>query len=164
MEKLLLRKYLLYSLIIFFTGCGYKFIHQREKRIYIEPISNYTFQPQMEIYLNESLRDTITSYPGFSLVNSKKAADYSLKIKLLKLEREPLFFSREKANEIVNARFNINFDVFLKKEGEVISHRIFSETLSFPLTRTFEEEKVLQKLCQKIALKIYFWLVEENEK
>lgn len=164
MEKLQLKKYLLFSLIIFFAGCGYKFIHQKEKKIYIETISNHTFQPQLEIYLDESLRDVINSYPEFSIVNSKKYADCSLKINLLKLVREPLFFSGEKTDEIVNARFNVKFEVILKEKGKLISQKILSEKLSFSLARDFEEEKILKKLSDEIAVRVYFWLVENENK
>jgi hypothetical protein len=158
------RLILLISLIPIFSGCGYKFIAATGKKIFLRPIVNSTLQPNIDIYLNKELRQTLIEYPEFSPVNQEKAAEYLMHIEIKKWERLPLFFSKEGGDEITIAKFQIEVEVAVSKKGGKFTPVTIKDTLSVPLAREYKEEDILQKTSKKLSDKIYIYLLEKNEK
>lgn len=163
MEKKQLVKSVLISLLLFiFSGCGYKFINKGvERAVYVRDIENMTLQPKLEIYLSKQLTDVIVKYPSLTLVSSKDIADYILTVKLYKTNRTPLFYSRDNSDEIVSTRFEVEGEVILEKDNKIY-RRKFKQKFSYPVSKRYEEEKVLSRISKKIAIQIYSIIIENE--
>ena len=163
MKKLPRRNCLLVSIfLLLLSGCGYQILNlASEKKVYISVFENLTLQPQMEIYIIKNLREKIMSYPLFNLVEDKKDADIIIEGKIEKFWREPLFFSSEDTRDIVMGRMWIEIEVKIEKGENVWSEKI-KENIGVPLVEEYEEEKVLEKLGEEIARKIFFILVKNE--
>jgi len=164
MEKKQRVKLVLVSLflLLFLSGCGYKFLNKGEGRtVYIKEIKNETFQPKLQIYLSKQLTDTIINFPFLTLISSEDMADYVITVKLYKINRTPLFYAKENSDEIVNSRLTVDGEVFIEKENGVLRKK-FTQSVSYPLSKSYEEEKILNEITRKIAVKIYSILIENE--
>ncbi len=149
-------------LLLWFSGCGYKFLNKGEKKtVYIKEIKNETFQPKLQIYLSKQLTDTIINFPFFTLISSEDMADYVITIKLYKIDRTPLFYAKENSDEIVNSRLTVDGELFIER-GNSILRKKFTQSVSYSLSKSYEEEKILNEITRKIAVKIYSILIENE--
>jgi len=149
-------------LLLFLSGCGYKFLNKGGgKAVYIKKIENETLQPKLQIYLSKQLTETIVNFPFLTLISSKDMADYVVTVKLYKINRTPLFYAKENSDEIVNSRLTVDGEVFIKK-GNGILRKKFTQSVSYPLSKSYEEEKILDEITRKIAIKIYSILIENE--
>ena len=165
MGKLLQRKYLpLISIILLFANCGYKFLSVKEKAVFIMPVKNSTLQPGFDTLMDRAMRQVFTEEPHFLLSGRQEESDIALKIDVKNAERRPLFYSRRDSSEIVSGGFYIEADVQVFKSGEQVLMETLSEHLSFSLAVSYREEEAMGYLAKKFAAKIYFWMVEKNEK
>ncbi len=171
MEKSRLKNFvLLISIILLFTNCGYKFLREGEKSIFVMPVENLTLTPQMDIYLNSEIRRVFIQNPHFILSSTDGPADIILKIRIIKTSRQPLFYASEDsstsedASEIITAKFYIEAEMELLKEGSLLLKETISETIAFSLSVGYQEEDVLKSVSEKFASKVYFWMIEKNEK
>ncbi len=165
MAKLRLEKsILLISLIIIFGSCGYQFIKEDGKKVFIHTVSNSTLQPKIDLYLADELKKTLIEYPEFSLVNNEGAADYVLCVDIKRWERMPLFFSKAGEDEITIAKFKVETELSVSCDGKQLLHDIISDTFSVSLVSGYKEEEILQRISQKLSGRIYFYLLEKNEK
>ncbi|MDD3726705.1 MAG: hypothetical protein PHI44_05870, partial [Candidatus Ratteibacteria bacterium] len=152
------------STVIFICGCVYKFIENSWKNIFVYPITNFSLQPLVDIYLTDALKNVFIEYPEYHLVNDVKDAEYTLKVHIKKWERPPLFFSGEKSREIVIAEFQAETEITLYKNGEVVFADTITENIPVSIAKSYEEEDILSEASKKLSLKIYFYIVEKNER
>jgi len=168
MEKSLNKKsvliLLLISIVLLLSGCGYHLIkYNMEKKVFISPFENYSLQPQVEVYTLGKLYEIMLSYPGFAPVKNKENADIVLKGKIKRIERPPVFFSTEKTNEIVMARFSVEIEIAIYKGKKLVSKDLIKESIAVELLNDFKEEEMLEKLGTQIAKKVFFLLVKKHE-
>lgn len=148
--------------VLFFSGCGYKVVKRQEKRIlFVKKIINNTLQPKLEIYLSKNLTQTIVNFPCFSLGSKPEISDYILTISLDKIETVPLFYSKQDSEEIVSRRFKIEGELLIEKGGNLQKKNKFAQSVSFPISKSYEEEKIMDEITRKIAVKIYSILMGE---
>ncbi len=165
MAKLRPKSYVfLISMVVFFSGCGYKFITGADRKIFIHPIVNSSTQPLADIYLDRAVRKIFVENAGFSIMNSETAADYALHLSIRKWERSPLLFPADNPKEIVVAKFYIEAEISASKNSENLFVDKVSETFDESLYTEYNEDEVLEKISEKLARKIYFKLIQENEK
>jgi len=165
MVKMPLKNYVaIISITILLCGCGYKFLSPAKTKIFIYPITNYSLQPLIDVYLSDALRNVFIEYPEYQLVKSPQAAEYTLKVNIKKWEREPLFFSGEKSREIVVARFLIETEIALSENGKDVLADTITDKISVSLAKEYKEEDILTEVSKKLAQKIYFYIIEKNEK
>jgi len=134
-----------------------------EKKVFISPFENYSLQPQVEVYTLGKLYEIMLSYPGFAPVKNKENADIVLKGKIKRIERPPVFFSTEKTNEIVMARFSVEIEIAIYKGKKLVSKDLIKESIAVELLNDFKEEEMLEKLGTQIAKKVFFLLVKKHE-
>lgn len=155
------RLILLISTVFIFSGCGYKFLTGGGKKVFLHPVLNSTMQPRIDVYLSGELKKTFVEYPEFSIVNRESEADCVLHVTIKKWERLPLFFSKEGRDEITIARFYVAIELTVSGAGQGTFTEEINDTLSVSLAGDYQEDAVLQKISQKLAGKIYFYLLEK---
>ncbi len=157
-------KLILISLVfILFSGCGYEFLNKGNEKLYIKKIENKTLQPKLQMYLYKNLTDVIISYPSFTLTSSEDNADYVLTIFLNKIGRIPLFYDKEDSDEIVSSKLTVEGEILIEKNGEEIKKN-FAKFVSYPLSTSYDEEKILDDVTKKIAIEIYTIILENEER
>ena len=52
-------------------------------------------------------------------------------------------------------------EVFIEKENGILRKK-FTQSVSYPLSKSYEEEKILGAITRKIAVKIYSILIENE--
>lgn len=152
---------LLVSLFVICSGCGYRFISEKDKNLFLRPVLNSTLQPRIDLYLSGELKKTFIEYPGFSVVDREGVADYILQVNIKKWERLPLFFSKEGDDEIVIAKFRIETEITLSSQMQKTFSETIVDTFSTSLGREYKEDEVHQNISRKLAEKIYFYLMEK---
>jgi len=153
------------SITILLCGCGYRFLSTTNKtKIFIYPVTNYSLQPLVDVYLSDALRNVFIEYPEYQLVKSQQDAEYTLKVNIKRWEREPLFFSGEKSREIVIARFLIETEIALLKNGKDVFADTVTDKISVSLAKEYKEEDILADVSKQLAQKLYFYIIEKNEK
>ncbi|MCM8762409.1 MAG: hypothetical protein NC905_02310 [Candidatus Omnitrophica bacterium] len=150
------------SITVLLCGCGYKFLSTGKTKIFIYPVTNYSLQPLVDIYLNDALRDVFIEYPEYQLVKNLSDADYALKVNIKKWERSPLFFSGEKSREIVIAKFLVETEIELFKGKKIIFTDAIVDNISTSLGKEYKEEDILTDISKKLALNIYFHIIEKR--
>lgn len=165
MGKLHLKKYLLLlSGVLLFTNCGYKFLAVKGKALFIMPVENSTLNPQLDMYADSAVKQVFIEQPHFVLAPSREEADIILKINIKKTDRQPLFFSRQDSSEIVSAKFHMEADIELFKDGMKILQETVSDNFAFSLSGAYKEEEVMSRVARYFADSIYFWMADKNEK
>ncbi|HDD64505.1 MAG TPA: hypothetical protein ENF61_00110 [Firmicutes bacterium] len=101
-------------------------------------------------------------YPLFNLAKDKETADIVINGTIRNLWREPAFFSSTDGKDIVMGKLWVEVEVKIDENGKSWSEKI-RENIGVPLAEKYEEEKVLEKIGEEIAVKIYFLLLK-NEK
>lgn len=166
MDKLPGKKSLFFlSLLILTSGCGYHLVNPTSRtKVYIGYLVNDTFQPQLDIYLLNELKEKILNYPGFELVSDLSRADWQITGRIIKFEREPLFFSTENSDKIILARFNIGINLKITNSEYTSEEQTIEENIAVALTPTYQEEEMLKKISQEVADKIFFRFLRIYEK
>ena len=163
MVKMLLRNCAaIISITVLLCGCGYKFLSTAKTKIFIYPVTNYSLQPFVDVYLSGALRDVFLEYPEYHPVKNLSDAEYALKVNIKKWERSPLFFSGEKSREIVVAKFLVETEIELSEGEKVIFTDTITENISASLGKEYEEEDILKDVSKKLAMKIYFHIIERR--
>ncbi len=164
MDKKQKRKLALISLLLLlFSGCGYKFLNKGSEKVYIKKIENLTLQPKLQMYLYNNLTEVIINYPSFTLTSSEDNADYVLTILLNKINRTPLFYDKEDSDEIVSSKLTVEGEILLERNGEEIK-KSFVQFISYPLSKSYDEEEVLNDITKKIAIKVWTIILENEER
>lgn len=160
MEKLPVKKLIkVCSLFLLLTSCYINRNIVEKNKIFLEKIENYTSHSILNFLLEENLKKNILSYSGFTITNLKENTDYILLIKILKSERIPIFFDKKNIDNIVGTQYKIEVQVEIKEKDNVIFNKNLKETISFSIYKDYKEEKIFDKLSERIAQKIYFELL-----
>ncbi|MCM8830076.1 MAG: hypothetical protein NC824_03660 [Candidatus Omnitrophica bacterium] len=150
------------SITFLLCGCGYKFLSTDKTKIFIYPVTNHSLQPLVDVYLTDALRGVFIEYPEYQLVKNLSDADYGLKVNIKKWKRVPLFFSGEKSREIVIAKFLVETEIQLFEGPKIIFTDTIVDNISTSLGKEYEEESILMDISKKLALKIYFHIIEKR--
>lgn len=150
------------SMVVLICSCGYKFLSTSKAKIFVSPVVNYSLQPLVDIYLTNALRDVFIEYPEYQPVKNSSDAEYILDVHIKKWERVPLFFSEEKSREIAIAKFSVETEIILHRNGKVILTNTIADNISVSLAKSYQEEDILYETSKKLALKIYFYILERK--
>jgi len=163
MVKLPLRKLIgVFSILIFFSSCYLSRVNLEKKEIYIEKIENLSYNPELTFVLPQKIRETILNYPGYNITDEKEKADYILNLKILKFERYPIFYSREDADNIVGARFEIEVEMNMKERDGKEIKKVIKETFSSSIFKEYNEEEIISRISERIAKKFYFEILKKQ--
>ncbi|MCM8764276.1 MAG: hypothetical protein NC830_02775 [Candidatus Omnitrophica bacterium] len=147
--------------VLILAGCGYQLINPEQKTVYVELFSNYTLQPKMEQFLLKNIRKTLAEAPGFMLVSKKSDANIVINGKISKFSRNPEFI--DGSDQIVMASYTVGILLEIGKDGETLRQKL-EQTYFMELQSHFRLDQILDAVSKKVALDIYFRLIQLYEK
>ncbi|MCX7916741.1 MAG: hypothetical protein N2589_01240 [bacterium] len=148
-----------FSVFLLFVSCSINKTISEKNKLYIENIENNTNQPLITFTLNENINRTFIEYPGFTLTKSKEDADFILFLRVLKFERIPIFYDKEKVDDIVGTKYQIEYEIEIKKEKNLFNKKL-KESISTSISKEYKEEKVFSQISEEISKKIYFEILK----
>ncbi|MCM8816758.1 MAG: LPS assembly lipoprotein LptE [Candidatus Omnitrophica bacterium] len=147
--------------ILLLAGCGYKLINPSQKTVYVEPFSNFTIQPEIDLYLVKNLKKTLAQSVGFMVVSNKKDADIIIRGMIHKFIRNPEFIAG--SDNLIMASYRIKVIVEIEKENQTRQKEI-EQTYFLELSEKLNTQQLLEIISNRISQDIYLKLIEENEK
>ncbi|MCX7706107.1 MAG: LPS assembly lipoprotein LptE [bacterium] len=147
--------------IFFIAGCGYHMIKPDEKTVYIEPFSNHTLQPEIDLYLLKNLKKTLAQSPGFITVSRRNEADIFVRGKIQEFTRNPEFISE--SDSIVMASYKVKVSVEITKNGTTQKKDIV-QVYFMELSEKLKTDLLLDDITKKISQDIFFHLINSDEK
>ncbi|MCM8758321.1 MAG: LPS assembly lipoprotein LptE [Candidatus Omnitrophica bacterium] len=147
--------------ILLLAGCGYKLINPSQKSVYVEPFSNFTIQPEIDLYLVKNLKKTLAQSVGFMVVSNKKDADIIIRGMIHKFIRNPEFIAE--SDNLIMASYRIKVIVEIEKENQTRQKEI-EQTYFLELSEKLNTQQLLEIISNRISQDIYLKLIEENEK
>lgn len=154
------KRYLLVAANIFIlllAGCGYKLINPSQKSVYVEPFSNFTIQPEIDLYLVKNLKKTLAQSVGFMVVSNKKDADIIIRGMIHKFIRNPEFIAE--SDNLIMASYRIKVIVEIEKENQTRQKEI-EQTYFLELSEKLNTQQLLEIISNRISQDIYLKLFE----
>lgn len=136
-------------------------INTGQKTVYIEPFSNLTLQPEIDIYLLKNLKKTFLQSPGFTLVSNKTEAHIIIHGRIQQFSRNPEFVSE--SDQIVMASYKVKIALQIERNGNTMQKEI-DQIYFLELSDKLKTDLLLDNITKKISQDIYFNCIETDEK